>query len=302
MGFFTVLIPVFLIFGIGYIGQKIIGFDTKALSTMALYLLTPFLTFQVFYEADLNIDYVMMLFYTVVLAFSLISVVYVIGYFRGYSQKKKSGMILASAFMNNGNYGTPLVLFIFGETGMKYAIIIMVLQQILMCTVGVYYAAKGSSEDATFKYSLKEVLRIPIMYSAALGVLLQLISVELSRPLMEAVSMVGGAAIPVVMVILGMQLAKIPFNKFSLAPLSLSLTLRLVVSPVIALLIVLFLPIDAQLKQIMVILAAMPTAANTTMYAIQYETDPDFVSSATLFSTLLSLVTIPFVLYGVGFI
>jgi len=150
MGFFTVLIPVFLIFAIGFIGQKMIGFDTKALSTMALYLLMPFLTFQVFYEADLNIDYVIMLFYTVVLAFSLIGVVYVIGYFRGYSQKKKCGMILASAFMNNGNYGTPLVLFVFGESGMKYAIIIMVIQQLLMCTVGVYYAAKGSSEEATF--------------------------------------------------------------------------------------------------------------------------------------------------------
>jgi len=65
-------------------------------------------------------------------------------------------MILATAFMNNGNYGTPVVLFIFGSTGMDYAIILMVIQQLLMSTVGIYYAAKGSEEHNGIKSSLEE--------------------------------------------------------------------------------------------------------------------------------------------------
>ncbi|SIE85582.1 Uncharacterised protein [Mycobacteroides abscessus subsp. abscessus] len=48
-------------------------------------------------------------------------------------------------------------------------------------------------------------------------------------------------------------------------------------------------------------MAAMPSAANTTMYAVQYGTDPELVSSATLASTCLSLITLPIILYSVTF-
>lgn len=68
-------------------------------------------------------------------------------------------------------------------------------------------------------------------------------------------------------------------------------------SPLLALLIVWQLPLDELTKQIMVIVAATPTAANTTMYAIQFRVQENNVSAATLISTVLSLVTVPVVIY-----
>jgi predicted permease len=297
MEFFTVLIPIFLIFGIGFVGQKMIGFDTKSLSVMAIYLMTPFLAFKTFYSTDLTFDYAMMMIYTVGLAFCLIVIIYGIAYVRGYTLNKTCGMILASAFMNNGNYGTPLIFFAFGEAGLKYAVILMVIQQLLMCTVGIYYAAKGSPESGGIKMALKEVVKVPIVYGALLGIIFHLLHIPVEGSIMEAISMVANAAVPTIMIILGMQLAKISVGKLEVAPLSLSLGLRLFLSPVIAFGFTLFLPIDDLLKQIMIVLSAMPTAANTTMYALQYDTEPQFVSTATLFSTVLSLVTLPVVLY-----
>jgi malate permease and related proteins len=302
MEFFTVLIPIFFIFGIGFVGQKIIGFDIKPLSQMAIYLMTPFLAFRIFYEIEFNLDYILMTFYTVALVYSLIGIIYIIAWIRGYSNKKTCGMILASAFMNNGNYGTPLILFAFGEAGMKYAVILMVIQQLLMCTVGVYYAAKGASENTGIKTALNEVIRVPVVYGALLGIIFHLLDIRLGETVMDAVSMVGNAAIPTIMIILGMQLAKISVKKLSKGPLTLSLVLRLILSPAIAWVFTLFMPVDDLLKQIMIVLAAMPSAANTTMYALQYGTEPEFVSSATLFSTLLSLITLPLILYGVSFL
>lgn len=297
MEFFTVLIPIFFIFGIGFVGQKMIGFDTKPLSVMAIYLMLPFLAFQTFYKTDLTIDYAMMTFYTVGLALCLIIIIYIIAFIRRYSVKKTCGMILASAFMNNGNYGTPLIFFAFGEAGLHYAVILMVIQQLLMCTVGIYYAAKGSPEGGGIKMALKEVVKVPIVYGALLGVIFHLFHIPVGGSFMDAIEMVGDAAVPTIMIILGMQLAKISVKKLDFAPLSLSLGLRLFISPVIAFVFTLFLPIDDLLKQIMIVLSAMPTAANTTMYALQYDTEPQFVSTATLFSTVLSLVTLPIVLY-----
>lgn len=302
MEFIAVILPIFFIYGIGFIGQKLIGFDVKGLSVVAIYLLTPFLAFRIFYETPFDFNYVMMAFYTIALAFSLILIIYFIAYIRGFSNKKTCGMILASAFMNNGNYGTPLILFAFGEAGMKYAVILMVIQQLLMCTVGVYYAAKGSSDKGGVKQALKEVIRVPIVYGASLGMIFHFLEVPLAGPAMEAIHMVGNAAIPVIMIILGMQLAKISVKNTLIRPLSLSLFLRLILSPAIAWIFTIFLPVDDLLKQIMIVLAAMPTAANTTMLALQYETEPEFVSSATLVSTGLSIITLPLILYSVSFL
>ncbi|PMC34817.1 hypothetical protein CJ195_21445 [Bacillus sp. UMB0899] len=297
MEFVTILIPIFFIFGIGFIGEKILKFDTKPLSNMAIYLMVPFLAFEIFYTTDFSIDYLMMAIYTIGLVFCLILVIYGIAFLKKYSLKKTCGMILASAFMNNGNYGTPLIFFAFGETGLRYAVILMVIQQLVMCTVGIYYAAKGSPNGGGVKMALKEVVKMPIVYGTLLGVTFHLLQIPISESFMEAISMVGNAAVPMIMIILGMQLAKISIKELDIAPLSLTLGIRLLLSPVIAFGLTLVLPIDDLLKQIMIVLSAMPTAANTTLYALKYDTEPQFVSSATLFSTVLSVITLPNVMY-----
>ena len=76
--------------------------------------------------------------------------------------------------------------------------------------------------------------------------------------------------------------------------------IRMAVSPLLAALIVSFLPISTLLKQVLIIQAAMPAAANTTMFAIQFGTEPDLVSFTTLITTLLSVATIPVVLFYLG--
>lgn len=295
MDFFLILIPIFGIFALGFIGQKKIGFDTKTISTMALYLMSPVLVFRTFYTTEFNLTYLFLALYTFLLCFSLIAVVYVIAFIRKYSVKETCGMILASSFMNNGNYGTPVVLLLFGATGLDYAIVLMVIQQLVMCTVGVYYAAKGSPEGDGVRSAIRAVRRMPMVYGAAFGLVLQAFHIQLGGSITQAVDMVADSAIPTVMIVLGMQLAKISLKKFEKEKVSLSLVTKLAVSPAIAYILSLFLPVDEMVKQIMIIMAAMPTAANTTMYALQFNTEPEFVSSATLLSTTLSLATLPII-------
>ncbi|MED4074135.1 AEC family transporter [Priestia endophytica] len=295
MEFLAILLPIFGIFAIGFVGQKKIGFDTKTISTMALYLMSPVLVFKTFYTTKFNLDYIYLTIYTFALCFALIAVVYVIAIFQKYSNAETCGMILASSFMNNGNYGTPVVLLLFGATGLDAAIILMVIQQLVMCTVGVYYAAKGSPEGNGIQSALRAVRRMPIVYGGILGAIFQLLHIPLSSSVTEAIDLVANAAIPTIMIVLGMQLANISVKNLAKEKVSLSLIVKLAISPVIAYVLTLFLPVDHMIKQIMIIMAAMPTAANTTMYALQFNTEPDFVSSATLISTSLSLATLPIV-------
>lgn len=282
-----------MIFAIGFIGQKTIGFDVKALSKMAMYLLSPVLVFRTFYVNEFSSDHLFIIIYCCLLCFSLIIFTYCVAWVRKYSVSETCGLILSSSFMNNGNYGTPVALLLFGAAGFEYAIVLMVIQSLLMATVGVYYAAKGSPENDGIRSALLSVLKMPIMYGAIIGLLFQWLSVPVSQSIMQAVHLVADATIPVIMVILGMQLAKISIRTTAKEKLLYALSIKLIVSPFIAFLFTLVLPVDPMIKQLMIIMAAMPAAANTTMYALEFNTEPEFVSSATLVSTLLTLITLP---------
>ncbi|MGG3035547.1 AEC family transporter [Bacillus licheniformis] len=297
MEFLFVLLPVFGIFAIGFIGQKLLHFDIQNLSKMSLYLMSPFLAFDTFYENKLTMDYIYMSVYCLGLCLTLILFVYLISYVHGYSNQERCALVLSSAFMNNGNYGTPVVLLVYGTAGVDIAVVLMVLQQLVMSTIGMYYAAKGSPEAGGFKIVMTRVIRMPVAYGALLGICFQLGHISIPEQLMTGIKLVGDAAIPTIMIILGMQLAVISFQHIEYRKISYSLLLKLFVSPLIALGFALILPVDGLVKQIMVLAAAMPTAANTTLMAVQFETKPEIVSSATFISTMLSIATLPVVLW-----
>ncbi|EAD3601027.1 TPA_asm: AEC family transporter [Listeria monocytogenes] len=297
MEFLLILLPVFGIFAIGFVGQKTLKFDIPNLSKLTLYLMSPFLAFNTFYTNPLTIDYAYLAIYIFALCLSLILLVSLISFLLGYNLQDRCALILASAFMNNGNYGTPVVLLVFGAVGLDIAVVLMVLQQLAMSTIGIYFAAKGSKDANGMKTVMKRVVRMPIAYGALLGLALQLLHVSLPSALMTCVKLVGDAAIPTIMIVLGMQLAVISFRRIELTKVGIALVLKLLIAPIIAFGLTLILPVDEMTKQIMILLAAMPTAANTTLMTVQFDTKPDLVSSATFISTVLSIITLPIVLY-----
>lgn len=296
MNVISVVIPTFVIFLIGYIGQRQLNLDTKTASTLALYLMSPFLAFRTFYTNSVDERFVYLVLYAVLLCSLLILSVY------GYclirkKQQDFNALVLSSAFMNNGNYGTPIVLFAFGTKGFEIAIMLMVIQQLIMSTAGIFFAAQGSAGSTGLSGARRAVYRMPIAYGAIIGFSFQMAGIQMPDPVYQGIDYVANAAIPTIMVILGMQLASIPWRFEESEKLFFSLTSRLIWSPIIAFCLTVLLPVDELTAAIMITMAATPTAANTTMFAIQYGTQPQFVSRATLFSTLFSIITVPAVLW-----
>ncbi|MCX8583901.1 MULTISPECIES: AEC family transporter [unclassified Gilliamella] len=302
MQFFIILFPIFSIFIVGFIAQKVLKFDVANLSKMSLYVLSPFLAFKTFYTHTLTSDYFIYIAYIFGLCFSLVFIVSMWSIAMRYSVKERCALILSSCFMNNGNYGTPVLLVFFGSLGFDLGVIMMVLQQFVMSTVGIYYAAKGSAQSdiVSQKDVIKKVIRMPVAYGAFAGIIFQLCHIPLSKSIMTSIGMIGDSSIVIIMIILGMQLAKIKITQLDYPKLSFALTARMVISPIVAFAMVYFMPLSPMYKQILIVLAAMPSAANTTLMSVQFDTHPELVSSATLVSTLLSLITLPIVLSIIG--
>jgi malate permease and related proteins len=297
MELLLILLPAFLIFGTGYAGQKLLKLNIKSISTMALYLMAPFLAFETFYINKLNSDYFFIFSFSVILSLCLIAITVIFGKIIKADKAHMSVLLLGSIFPNSGNYGAPVVLFAFGQVAFEYAVIIMVIHSFLINSIGIFIASYGSKKSTTLKNALHNVFKMPVLYGALLGIFFQLCNINIPTNIIEGISLIGAASIPTVMLILGMQLAEIKPQKFGIKYISIIMLIRMLISPVIAALLIWSLPVSDTIKQVFILLGAMPVAANTTMLAVQFDVESDLISFATLVTTLFSLITIPITLY-----
>jgi len=295
--FIEVVLPVILIFLAGFGIQKWKRLEIKPLSTIAIYIFTPMLVFQTFYTAELDQQYLNMVWFSVILLAALILLNKIYCKIRNQNQSVESGLILSTAFMNSGNYGAPIVLFAYGEVGFAYAVSLLVLHTILMNFFGVYYAARG---NAGAKAAIKAVLEMPPTYAVILALLFKWADIQIPENIMSAINLLGPATIPLVMVILGMQIAEINLSKLEWEKISFGIIIRLFLSPLIAIAIICFIPMDPLLEKVLILTAAMPSAANTVIYAVQYDTEADLVSSITLITTVISIFSITALLVILG--
>ncbi|WP_101842985.1 AEC family transporter [Halobacillus sp. Marseille-P3879] len=291
--FFQVVLPVILVFLSGYILQSFIRLEIKSISTVVLYILLPCLVFDTFYKAEFDQEYFMMVLFSIILLFLILLINKIAAKVAGNSTSTESGLILSTAFMNAGNYGAPIVLFAFGEQGFIYSVSFMVIQQIVMNFFGVYYAAKGA---AGVRLAIATVLRMPPTYAVVIALIAKLTAFPVPENIMSSITLVGDATIPTVMILLGMQLANITVKQLEWGKITYAASLRLVGSPLIAWGLTILLPMSDMMGSVLIVSAAMPSAATTTMYAVQFDSKPDLVSSITLITTLLSVITIPIVL------
>lgn len=289
LALFEIVLPVFLIFFSGYWAQKRFQLDIRTVSVIALYVLSPVLIFRTFYVNKLDHQFFYIVVVQLLLLVVLIFITRIVCRLFHYDSISENALILTTAFMNSGNYGAPIILFAFGEKGFNDAVIIMILHALIMGVFGVYYASRGKS---SMKEAILNIFRIPNIYAVGLGLVFQYAHIPIASSIMQAIDLVGQASIPVVMLVLGMQLAMIRFKDFDRTLITIGTTIRLLLSPLLAWGIVCLLPVDPLLKNVIIVLAAMPSAATTLLYAVQYDSRPQLVSAITFVSTVLSFVTI----------
>lgn len=102
--FTQVMLPVLLIFFIGFIFQKFFSLDIKPLSTIAIYLLLPFLVFQTFYSANFNNNFSIVVLTSIGIMVILVLLGILVGKIIGFNKKKMNAFLLSTVFPNSGNY------------------------------------------------------------------------------------------------------------------------------------------------------------------------------------------------------
>ena len=142
--------------------------------------------------------------------------------------------------------------------------------------------------------SLREVLKVPALYGAVGGLLVNFAHITVPDLVAKPLSFIGLMVLPLVLLILGVNLATVRLK--SLPTTLLASFLRVGVGLLIGVLAVNLFHLTGVLKAVVILDAAMPAAANTAMLTTRYKNEPELVSSVVFVTTITSLVIIPLLL------
>jgi len=296
--FINILLPIFLIIALGAIFEKVKGPDFKTVSDLTLFFFTPCLIFAGLLKGGAEV--VGFLPKTVAFMLALTLIFWVLSVLCGrllkLDSRRQSAFSLATIMMNTGNYGLPLVLFAYGPEGLSYAVVVMVLFTFPLGTLAIYIASRG--EDSPAK-ALLEMFKVPLFHAIILAAIWRGFALPLPAIIFKAVDIVGQAAIPGLLVLLGMQLARTKL-KGELVAISAGSFLRLVVSPFVAILLCQLLEIQGLPRNVLVLQTSTPAAVIPLLYAVNYDTRPDMVAGTIFVSTIASAATLTVLLRFLG--
>jgi predicted permease len=283
------LIPVLTIIALGFLVGKKIKSNTEIISKIAFYLLSPALVFSSLAKSTMVSEEVIeIIIFVILLAISNFLLAKFASVLMGFSREKQSALMLSTIFVNSLNYGAPVILFTLGPLGFERAIAFAVVQSILFYSFGIYTASSGKTN---WKIGLQNVFKLPHIYVVILAGFLNLFNLGIGEVAMRPIQLLGDSAIPIVLLLLGIQLSRVQFKK-AYGFVAVASTIRLIVSPVLGIIIIWALAIEGLTGDVLILQSAMPSAVLATLISIEFKIHPDLVSLNTLVSTLLSLVTL----------
>ena len=286
--------PILAVAVVGYILARTTGVAVEPLNTAGLYVLVPALAFHSIVTTNLGGGEVTKLAIGVVgYALVMIAIAWVVGKAVGESSALLGALMLAAAFPNSGFVGIPLSEFAFGEIGRTTAVLYLTVQSLVVYTLGVYIASRGV--DRGVREAIVEIFRLPLIYAVGLGIAIRALGVApaLDGAALETVGLVGDASIPVMLLVLGIQLAETDVTAVtrSVAPAF----LKLAAAPLVAVGIALALGFaDPTVARVFVLESAAPTAVTPLALTIEYAEDvgPGTISAPEYLSTAIFVTTV----------
>ncbi len=311
--------PLLMIIGIGYLIQRKLTLDMPTLTRLNFYFVVPAVIYFSVVTSELRLaDVAVVIGFQVVLIGSLVIVTLIAAAVRRVGRDRIAALLMSVMFYNSGNYGLPLQDLAFRSVGRHVdatglQVFVMIVQNFTGFTVGVFLAAAGGAKDRHWRQHLGHIARFPPLYALGAG----LVTVQARRwlgdnsqeaaaalrPFWDVVVHARSAFVAVALATLGAQLALVRPDGGRKYPVNLSVGLRLLVAPVLAMGLIyaadrLF-PglIPPFVGQVLLIASATPTAVNAMLLCLEFDNHPDYLARAVFRSTLLSPVTVTLVIF-----
>lgn len=283
------ILPIFIVASFGFALQRWLKLDKRTLSSLVLNLLSPCLVFASLVSSELPGDELLELSafaLGTILLMGLLSLA--LARLFKLSRADTMALLIVVMFVNGGNYGLTLNQLRYGEEGLARAIVYFTTSTLVLYSAGIFIASMGR---LTWRQAGSKLFRLPPVYAAAAAVIVYSFNIKVPDPLMAGFRIAGAGAIPVMIVVLGMQMADL--RGMSALKLAIpAVSLRMVVGPLVGVLVATLLGLQGLNRSTSIVEASMPTAVFAIVLATEFDLQPTAVTSIVLLSTLLSPLTV----------
>lgn len=297
--FSSAVLPILAVMAVGYVLAVWTDLAVESLNAVALYAFLPALVFHNLATTSLGGATLAKLTAGVV---AFVAGMWVVGEatgrISGTAEPFRSADVLAGMFPNAGFYGVPLAAFAFGAVGRTTAVIWMSVQSVLMYTLGVYVASRSGGTRS--REAVRAVFELPLIYAVAAALVARRVGVvpPESGTAMQTVELVGNAAIPLMLVIVGIQLAHL--ERTALRDVVVPTGLKLFVAPVVGAAVAGLAAFqNPTVSRTFVVLAATPVAVVPLALTITYSDDSERAGrsasehlTTTIFATTVASVPV----------
>lgn len=280
-----IVAPVFLLAGLGF-GWVRLGFEYRIqfVTRLAMTLAVPCLIFVSLMQTRIEPAALTALSLACVAAYGAITVL-AAGMIRLMRLDRRT-YLAPVIFGNTGNLGLPLALFAFGDTGLSYAVVVFAIMAVWNFTFGVWLVAGGGD--------LGKVVREPMVAATVLGALFLWQGWQTPVFLTNTLELIGQMAIPLMLITLGVAVARLTPGGVGRAVLLSLLKLALCVA--VAWVAGLAFDLDRVAFGVLVLQVATPVAVTAYLLAEKYGADSEAVAGLVVVSTLISVAALPLLL------
>ena len=283
------ILPIFLVIGLGYVFARRTQPELRTASRLTFYILSPCLVFVSLIESNIEGSEVAQIFVFVVLTVLVMGgLALVTARSLRLNSQQIAGFLLAAMFVNAGNYGLGVTRLAFGAEAEARAVIYFVSSTVLVYTVGTLIA---SGFAGGWRGAIKHLLGLPHVYALLAAFIIRAANWQVPEPIMEGLSLPARAAIPLMLLLLGAQLASASVGDYWKPALA-SSVLRLCIAPLVAVGFAGLLSMSGPTRQASIVEASMPAAVINTLIANEYEAEPKLVTAIVVLSTLISPITL----------
>ncbi|MDX2511277.1 MAG: AEC family transporter [Desulfobacterales bacterium] len=285
---YLILLPLILLALGGYICSWLFALSEDTLVRVVTDFFMPMLVFYSLYTSSINLNDTMRLGGAVsfVLLFLLIASLI---YCHVFNLDKRA-FLPPIVFINTGFLGIPLMGLWGGAGEVNQIVIYDQIQTFYIFTLGIFIVAGG------FTFSgLMEILKTPLLWSIILGFWCRYANIDIPQPFLDACKYSGAGAPALATFALGCSLRK---HRLRADPHLISgLLMRFGLGFIAGMLAVNIFGITGSARIVVVSAATLPSAVFSVILPLRYGVDSRFAGAMVLLSTLLSILTIPFVFY-----
>ena len=281
---------IMMMVGYGLYKKKMINDDTTAkLSNILLMVATPCTIISSFNQTYSN-EKMQGLLISFGLSFLVYSINILIakGLYHGEKRMERFSVV----FSNAGFIGIPLVTGLLGQEAVFYLSPFIVCFYIFVWTYGVLEISGDRNAVTT-----KKIITNPCIWAVLAGVVLFLLPTKPFTPIMESISMMGAMNTPLAMLVLGAYLAKENLSEiFTSGRIYVIAFYRLILLPLVYVFLFALLPVQYNIKTIILIAVAAPVGSLAPVFAQMFHQDTGYGAKIVSLSTILSLISMPIIL------